>query len=349
MKRILSSLLILLTVFSLVIGIAACGNTGPKDVSPKDNEDVGGDVSTGEKQHRVAFMLRTQQLDFYSFMAAAAKKRAEELGITLDVYDAQGELTQSDADFEQVISLGYDLIITDGEESLITSILEANKAEIPVINVDMLLDEAEFIARITSDNTGMGVRLGEFAIEHLEEKFGEPKGTVYYLVSPGSPIQSVRADGFLSVMENYPNIELKELILESYLPEPTQRQVDDLLIREKKGNIDMIMGANSGGSLGALASVTSAGRNEIAVIGIDDEEGQLMALQDSANPYLATMAQSSTAIGKISVDAANDYLVNGTITGDVQVPCEFVTKDTVMDYIKATDDEKKSLESYLTN
>ena len=66
---------------------------------------------------------------------------------------------------------------------------------------------------------------------------------------------------------------------------------DDLLISKTAGTVDYIFCTNSGSSLGVLSSVLSAGRNEIGIFGIDDEDGQISALQDPSNPYLATVGR----------------------------------------------------------
>ena len=345
MKKAKALILVLACMFSLVgcVKQTPGGNT-EGNANTTDNQNI---EPADDGEMKVAFIFGTLQLDFYAYMAAAAKYKAEQLGMTVDLYDGQGDLAQKDANFDQVMALGYDCIIIVGEEASITAVREANAMGIPVVCVDMMLDEGEYIAQIESDNTGMGETLGQLTVDYLIEKNGSASGKVFYLESPGSPIQGIRSAGYLSVLEQHSEIEVEQLVLESYLAEPTERQVNDLLIREPEGTIDVIMGCNAGGSLGGLAAVISAGRNEIAVIGIDDEDGQILALKDENNPYIATMAQSSINIGMEGVQAAYDYLTDGTVIGEKKLECTLVTKDNVEDYVSSVAELKQTLEAYL--
>lgn len=348
MKKDILIILSLGILVTMIIGLVGCSPTEPIDEPQPVIDDPPSEVSEPDTDiPRVAFMFHTRGLDFYVYMAAAAQKAADDLGIIVDIYDAQGELTNMDANYDQVRALNYDLIITVGDESTVASVLEAQAAGIPFINVDMQLDQGEYVARISTDNFGMGASLGEYALEYLTEKFGEPKGQVIYTLSPGSPIQNFRVAGFLSVLEQYPNIEIEELILESFTAEPTQRQVEDLLTRKPLGTIDLIMSCNAGNSLGTLAAVETANRTEIAVVGIDNEEGQLEALENPNSPYKITVVQSPIDIGRLGVEAAYDYLVNGIEGGTVQLEGEVVTKDNVSEYIVKLKTQKTELEKYI--
>lgn len=354
MKKALSLMFSLLFLFTMVIAAAGCSNTPPgvdqaTAIPPASGANAGssGNAAAENKPYRLAVIIDSQQLDFFAYLIAAANKRAQELGMQLDVFDGQGDFSKASDFFDQAVALGYDCILTTGDKSFIPAVLDANAAGVPVVNFDQKLPEGEFVARVSSDNYGMGVTLGEYAVEQLTKKYGEPKGVVMSLVNPNRATQVLRNDGFKSIINQYPNITYTEVLLESHLPEPTQRQVDDVLVRVQPGEVDLMFGANSGGALGGLASVVSAGRNEIAFIGIDDEEGQLMALQDPDNPYLVTMAQNPMLIGRTCVEVAYEYLTKGTIAGDVDVACTFVTKDTVDEYIESVRTEKDGLQTYM--
>jgi len=117
-----------------------------------------------------------------------------------------------------------------------------------------------------------------------------------------------------------------------------------LLIANQKGSLDLVYGSNAGVALGALASVSSANRTDVALVGIDNEEGQLNALKDGRF-YKATVAQDSYSIGEEAMKAALAAM-DGEKTGDVVVPGILVTSENVEQYLKDDQAQKQELESY---
>lgn len=93
-----------------------------------------------------------------------------------------------------------------------------------------------------------------------------------------------------------------------------------------------------------IASVSSAGREDIALVGIDNEEGQLNALKDGRY-YKATVAQDSYSIGEEAMNAALSA-IDGKKTGDVVVPGILVTADNVEEYLTDDQAKKDELEEY---
>lgn len=89
-----------------------------------------------------------------------------------------------------------------------------------------------------------------------------------------------RNEGFIEALKEYPDVTIKEETVEECTAEGGQKLTDNLLIANPEGTLDIIYGSNAGVALGALASVSSAGREDIALVGIDNEEGQLNALKD---------------------------------------------------------------------
>ena len=140
------------------------------------------------------------------------------------------------------------------------------------------------------------------------------------------------------------NVELREIIPSAGTVEATQTLIDDLLIGQPQGSIDYIFGSSAGMGVGALASVTSAERNEIKILSVDDEQGLLDALQTDG-PFVATVAQNAAEIGAMTVDAALKA-INGEDAGDVAVPVRVITKENVKQDIEEQAELKNELNAY---
>ena len=272
-------------------------------------------VHAEESAKKVAYISAANQFDFFVYIGAEIKKVGEENGVQVDMFDAALDV-----------------------------IKEANDAGIPVINYDSFIEGAEVYARVGSGNKDMGKTAGEYAADMLKEKYGEVKGNVIVLSYPALETMNQRNEGFIEALKEYPDVTIKEETVEECTAEGGQKLTDNLLIANPEGTLDIIYGSNAGVALGALASVSSAGREDIALVGIDNEEGQLNALKDGRY-YKATVAQDSYSIGEEAMNAALSA-IEGKKTGDVVVPGILVTADNVEEYLTDDQAKKDELEEY---
>lgn len=264
----------------------------------------------------------------------------------VDMFDAALDVNKEADLMSQAVLQKYDAIIVGpvDTEALVPSIKEANEAGIPVINYDSFVEGADVYARVGSGNKEMGALAGEYAAEMLKEKNGEVKGNVIVLSYPALETMNQRNAGFIEVMKEYPDVVIKEETVEECTAEGGQKLTDNLLIANPEGSLDIIYGSNAGVALGALASVSSADRKDVALVGIDNEEGQLNALKDGSF-YKATIAQDSYSIGEKAMEAAL-AAIEGEKTGDVVVPGILVTAENVEEYLADDQAKKDELESY---
>lgn len=303
-------------------------------------------VHAEESAKKVAYISAANQFDFFVYIGAEIKKVGEENGVQVDMFDAALDVSKEADLMSQAILQKYDAIIVGpvDTQALIPSIKEANDAGIPVINYDSFIEGAEVYARVGSGNKEMGKTAGEYAVDMLKEKYGEVKGNVIVLSYPALETMNQRNEGFIEALKEYPDVTIKEETVEECTAEGGQKLTDNLLIANPEGTLDIIYGSNAGVALGALASVSSAGREDIALVGIDNEEGQLNALKDGRY-YKATVAQDSYSIGEEAMNAALSA-IEGKKTGDVVVPGILVTADNVEDYLTDDQAKKDELEEY---
>ena len=303
-------------------------------------------VHAEESAKKVAYISAANQFDFFVYIGAEIKKVGEENGVQVDMFDAALDVSKEADLMSQAILQKYDAIIVGpvDTQALIPSIKEANDAGIPVINYDSFIEGAEVYARVGSGNKEMGKTAGEYAADMLKEKYGEVNGNVIVLSYPALETMNQRNEGFIEALKEYPDVTIKEETVEECTAEGGQKLTDNLLIANPEGTLDIIYGSNAGVALGALASVSSAGREDIALVGIDNEEGQLNALKDGRY-YKATVAQDSYSIGEEAMNAALSA-IEGKKTGDVVVPGILVTADNVEDYLTDDQAKKDELEEY---
>ena len=282
--------------------------------------------------------------DYYGFIFRATQ--SVEVFCAYDMFDAALDVNKEADLMSQAVLQGYDAIIAGpvDTEALVPSIKEANEAGIPVINYDSFVEGADVYARVGSGNKEMGALAGEYAAEMLKEKNGEVKGNVIVLSYPALETMNERNAGFIEALKEYPDVVIKEETVEECTAEGGQKLTDNLLIANPEGSLDIIYGSNAGVALGALASVSSADRKDVSLVGIDNEEGQLNALKDGSF-YKATIAQDSYSIGEKAMEAAI-AAIDGEKTGDVVVPGILVTAENVEKYLADDQAKKDELKAY---
>ena len=300
-----------------------------------------------DSEKKIAFIIPTNNFDYFVYIGAMARKTAEENKVQIDCWDAAFDFTKV-ADFVDLAAVqGYDaIVVANGDNSAEPAIKEAAAKGIPLINYDSAL-AGDFYAQIMSSNKQMGKMIGDYAVQLITE--ADKAETVRVIISgmPSSPSDVDREAGIreaLSVLGD-------KVEIETVFPSGTnnsenvQSLWDDLLISKTAGTVDYIFCTNSGSSLGVLSSVLSAGRNEIGIFGIDDEDGQISALQDPSNPYLATVGQDPFSIGKKSVECAIKAM-NGERSGLITVDASLYTKENVSEVLKEKQALKEELNAY---
>lgn len=360
MKKWIALLLVLVMALSMVACTATPTTPSAQSEVPKEEapaaapeesaeapaEAPAEDAAPEESEPKKIFFINVwRALDFFVNIEASVKRAAEEMGFEITCVDANLDYVKTADYVSQAVIQGYDVIMIDGDASLIPAAEEAMAAGVTVINYDTWIGTENITALVASNNQDMGRLDGEYAVELLKEKYdGEVKGVVYYINFPVSSMQE-RVSGFVSVMEQYPDVELVEIVPSEEVIEVVQKLVENVLIANPEGTIDMIFGANSTTSMGAIAAVTSANRTDLMVLGIDDEEGQMTELQTEGSCYYATVAQDPIAIGQLCVEAAAKAL-NGEEVEDISVPAVLVTKDNVAEYLATNAADKEALAPY---
>lgn len=312
------------------------------DDAQTEAPDADTDLLAGK---RVAFISAANQFDFFVYIGAKVKQIGEQNGIAVDCFDAALDVSKEADLMTQAILQKYDAIIMGPVDTnaLLPSVQEANDAGIPVINYDSFMD-ADTYARVGSSNYEMGKNAGEWAVSYLKETKGSVSGKIIVLAYPALETMNQRIAGFVDVLKEYTDVEIQEEIVPTCDAEGGQQLVENLLIANQEGTVDMIYGSNAGVVLGASAAVEAASRTDVAIVGIDNEQGELDAIS-SGTAFKATVAQDPIKIGEEAMLAAIEA-IKGNKSGDIVVPGILVTADNITEYVAIDAAQKAELEQY---
>ncbi|MCR6111729.1 ribose ABC transporter substrate-binding protein RbsB [Bacillus sp. A301a_S52] len=307
MKKL--GLLMALTVLSLLV--IACTTESP--ANDASNNTAGND----DGDFTVGFSISTLNNPFFVTLQEGAEEKADELGIQLNVVDAQDDNSKQVNDVEDLIQQGVDVILINPTDSsaVVSAVELANAENIPVITVDRGADGGEVVAHIASDNIAGGEMAGELLVELVGEgaEVAELEGI------PGSSAARERGEGFNNIATESLDVVTSQTA--------NFDRAEGLSVMENilqgNPNIEGVFAHNDEMALGALEAIEASGR-DIVVIGFDATDDAVTAVESGR--LAGTVAQQPIMIGESAVQAAFDLLSGEDVEDFIPVDLELVTE-----------------------
>jgi ribose transport system substrate-binding protein len=307
MKRCLA-----VAAFCGMVLIAGC----EKKTSEQSPVDGAKKVVIGMSQCNLGEPWRVQM---NSDIKAAAEQHP---GVTVIFKDAQNDTLRQQAQVEEFISAGVDVIIISPKEAapLTSVVAQAYKKGIPVIVLDRRVLGDQYTCFIGADNKKIGQAAGKWIAEKLAGK-----GKVVELMGlmTSTPGQD-RHNGFRSGIQDS---EL-QIIFEAdmkWLEPNARKEMESALARFNE--INLVYAHNDPGAHGAFLAAKAAGRDkDILFVGIDglQQEGQAYVTQG----FLSASFEYPTG-GKEAVEAAVSILSGKPVEKEITLASRVFTKENI--------------------
>ena len=308
MKKLYFALLLIVALF-----LAACSMDAPGSEKSDSKKET-----TGSKgDYKIGLSVSTLNNPFFVTLSDGAEAKADELGATVTVVDAQDNASKQASDVEDLIQQGVDLIIINPVDSqaVVSSVESANAANIPVVTVDRSSEGGEVVAHIASDN----VAGGELAGEYLLELAGEGAAVVELEGIAGSSAARDRGQGFNNVADGNLDVVAKQTA--------NFNRAEGLTVMENilQSNPDIkgVFAHNDEMALGALEAVEAAGK-DIIVIGFDATDDAVKSVENGK--LAGTIAQKPEQIGEKAMEAAIKALKGEEVEASIPVDLELIKK-----------------------
>ena len=280
----------------------------------------------------VALVLKTLNHPFFVDMRRGAQEAADRLGVTLQVQAAEREI---DVDkqmqiVENMLQTGIDVlaITPSGSREIVTALVKASSANVPIIIVDTRLDakaasDAGVKPRtfIGSDNYAGGRLAGEYVVSLTggKAKVGVLEGI------PGHETGDSRLRGFRDAVAKAPGITIVASQPANWERDQGFNVFQNML--QAHPEIDTVFAASDLMALGAIEAIAAARKTgQIRVVGFDALDDAKKAI--AAGTMSASVAQFPYEMGKAAVESAVKLLAGETLPADIMVKLEMVTKDT---------------------
>ena len=270
----------------------------------------------------IGLSVSTLNNPFFVTLRDGAQAMADQLGFELLVTDAQDSVSTQINDIEDLIQRGVQVLIVNPTDSdaVVPAVLAANAAGVPVIAVDRGVGAgAQLAYYIVSDNVAGGVAAGAYICEMI----GGAGSVVELEGIPGVSATRERGQGFNeAIAANCPDVVVVARQTANFNRAEGLTVMENILTAQPE--IAAIFAHNDEMALGALQAIEASGR-DILVVGFDATDDAVQAVNDCRMG--ATVAQLPAQLGAQAVEAAQTILTDGAPASlvTVAVALELVT------------------------
>jgi ribose transport system substrate-binding protein len=255
---------------------------------------------------------------FYYSMEEGARRKAEELGVLLDVSpypESWDPAVQIPILNQAAASRYYDLIMIApvANDALTRPLKRLYDQGTQIITVDTKIGDGDYainsewsfpLCHIGTDNYAGGVRLAEY----LAEMVGE-RGQIYInTTTPETSTTEERKDGFVEGISHFPEMDLVRIDYNGDLQEVAVKQTLEALINYP--DLVAAFGTNVFSSQGVSAAVRNTGLSGAIKVAAWDATEILVEDLKKGNIDLV-MAQKPAEIGALAVESARRFLSEG--------------------------------------
>lgn len=247
--------------------------SGQTEGSMKKKDKVHSGQQKGTEKRQIGVTFAGDDASYLIMLADELKKDAVSENADLDIRYAEWDAQTQSQQIESFIKEEKDAIILCpvNAKSLLTALKEADQAGIPVVNLNMKVDDisSEYITTyVGASSTEEGVLAAQMADEILGTEGGQVgiiEGT------PGTDPQIYRTQGFFNTIASKPQIKVVGIGEGYWIKEKAYKQALTMMIRNPK--LSLIYAQDSNMAMGAVQAIEEKNmKSQIRVIGIGEGE-----------------------------------------------------------------------------
>ena len=314
-KKTLKKVTAVSAALVLAFGAAAC------------NRDSG-DSGSGGSDNSVTLALSTRTNPFFVQLQEGAQKKADELGIKLNIQDASDDAAKQNDQLNNAATTGSKVVIVNPTDSdaVVAAVQALNNANIPVVAVDRSASGGTVDSFIASDN----VAGGKQAADALAQSIGDEGEVLVLQGIAGSSASRDRGKGFTDGIATHPNVRVVGQQTANFDRTEGLNVTTNLL--QAHPDVKAIFAENDEMALGAIEALGERAGRDIKVIGFDGTEDGLKAVTDGK--MAATIGQQPAKLGAQAVEQASKLLKKEQAQSEIHVEVVTVTQENVKEFGK---------------
>jgi ribose transport system substrate-binding protein len=203
--------------------------------------------------------------------AAMKKLWGEQPDVRLVEMDAQQDSVRQIAEIETAIRMKPQLIIVaPNERAPLTEVMKhAMDEHIAVICLERDIVEPNYTSWIRVDNRAIGRMIGQFVVDALTKKYGEPRGNIVEIAGlKGVEAEANRKLGAHDIWDKYPKIKVVTEAVANWSQSLAKDRMTEILSAVPQ--IDVVFGRSDPMAVGAYLAARERHREqEMIFVGID--------------------------------------------------------------------------------
>lgn len=288
------------------------------------------DVNTEDLKFGYTVMDLTNP--YFTTLVNGAKDRAEELGIDITIHDGKSDPMKQITAIENFMAQQVDAIICSpvDQVALEPAVKRAHEAGTPFINPNQKIQGVD--ANINLIDFQYGFKGGEIAGKWIASNF-DKEVEVAILGMPAMKALKERADGIVAgIRYHAPNAKIVAR-QSGNTPSKGMKAAESIL--QANPNVQVIVGHNDAGALGAYEAVKAAGKADenFCIVGLDATQ-QALDLIREGTIYRGTVDIDPYGTGVLVIDTAVKVLEEGPIDNMVNIPMKSVTAENIENYFE---------------
>jgi len=283
---------------------------------------------TGEPW-KIGFSAYGQSNEFAVIFGDAAKAKGEELGVTVDLLDAEYDVNQQLSQLETFITNDCDAIImAPVDASAMDAGMEKIKeAGIPLICFNVGVEDTSYLDSFVGSDD---VEVGELITKYACDAIGGEGGVVVIQGQLGMSAEVDRTTGIDNALAGYPNI--KELARKdaNWSREEGMSTMENW-IQSFGDEIKAVIAENDEMALGAIQALETSGMlDDVVVVGVDGLADAITSIADGKLD--CTYLQDGEGQGSTAVEVAVRILNGEAVDDRYDIPWAQITSENVADF-----------------
>jgi ribose transport system substrate-binding protein len=304
-----------IAVGSILLALTACnrGSSAP------------GANGSGGKSVTIGLAVANLQADFFNQIKQSVTAEAAAKGVNVVVSDAGGDSARQVSQIQDFISRQVKAIIyiPAGATAAGVPVKAAERAKIPVVNVDRNAPDAPGKTFIATDSVAAAKELGDWVVKQTngKGKIGVIQGQI------GTTPQVDREKGFRQALQAAPDLKIvAEQPTDDWSQAKGFANAQDMI--QAHPDLTVFWGQADAMALGAAQAAANANMNpKPLVVGFDGDRAGIQAVHDGKVD--ATMVQQTQLMGRMAVDSALDLINGKKIAAEqLQTATLLTSKDT---------------------
>ncbi len=326
MKKLIAMISVLCFTLAMFAGCAAPAEEAPAapETAPEAVPEAEGVKEASDV--KVAVILKSLTNSFWMMAKSAAEAKAEELGVTVEVFaiteetDYQGQVNT----IEDCVNKGFDVIaiVPADSNAVVPACKAAVEAGVDVIAIDTALGEdGVACSYIGSDNVVGGKMAAEYVISQVGTE-----GAI--AVIRGSEAQTVEIQRYTGFSDEIAASSKLEIVAEAYAnwsADEAAKVMEDFLAAHPE--IKAVFCESDMMVIGASQIARAAGRDDIVFVGLDGTVDALRYVQNGT--INADVAQRPDLMGEFAVEYGMKLAMGEEIDEILVTPMDLATSDTV--------------------